>query len=1031
MSYDPKEVQDHVADVLFRHQGRSDHLTHSFATCISEWIPRIIVDNGKQCSAVSAEGREHSFQISCPRFVMGLISPQDAITFHSDYAGRFTCTVAHSIDGKVMSSRHLDLCDFPLMIGALELSEATGPPDGCFVIHGKLKSIPLVKTALPNFPILGGSDYELELRSLHLDKPFRSTSTIQFIVKAKKNNPYYVHARISFMKQTIPVAVIVAAMGFTLEQFKLQVKIMAGQQYDTFVFQNYLAFLDCDECKDEETALLRIATDMKKAGKPQLAKHLIQGEIFPHLNFSADVASAKFCCLADVFARVVLFKAKVIPSTDRDDRENVRVVDPATALAQLFRVQFIEFMRQACRILRSNLAAKKVPDVDAIFNRSRIKIVQAVANGKFSKRKLGVSQNVITTNRTAVDAALRSINSDLMKREGMFLRPRHIHSSQIGFECACETPHGHDCGLKTALASTSRITTASDSNTTMSVILRAFPMEPVVIGTVRPSPNAVKVFNPDGALSYWCQDVHVLLAAFYALRQALSIDPTVTCSVNDTDVRFMCDGGRYVRPLINAARMQDAASCESMAELMVKGCVEYFNPAECKRNKLSYRYQPGATHLEITDTSFVGPVAESAPFFTHNQGPRTVYQTNMAKQAVWSNSTPAQDASASMHKLWYGQVPLVQTKGAHQMGSDKDPSGFNCVVILYPLPDNEEDAIVVSKDAIDRGMGTCSTVRKYSVETKTGNRNERRIENPCRAKAGLQKNVSYDTIRNNGIPAKGALLNEGSVVIGMTVPVKKTSSGKAVTGTVRTDASVQAIEAGRVGKISRVCKPGGDVTTVEVETVRIPCEGDKFASRHAQKGVIGRVVPQCDLPFSEHTGMGPDIVMNPIGIGSRMTMGLVLEFLFGKASAICGEFMGDDQDFHGDTNTKTRKMQDILVKAGFSCSGKESFICGKTGERIQAPLMCGIVHYMRLQHVMFFLFLHVILRVFFPCLRVLVHCFVHCLRVLVHCLFLAYASLFIVCSLLTRPCFTPSCSYIFSSFVFVCLSPVCCVQGLH
>jgi len=377
---------------------------------------------------------------------------------------------------------------------------------------------------------------------------------------------------------------------------------------------------------------------------------------------------------------------------------------------------------------------------------------------------------------------------------------------------------------------------------------------------VQPLPADYKVFDPYGRLFGWCRDIHRLNEVFLEARRSLSIDPFVGRDQDDLllEWRLQADIGRMVRPLVVVSNLHkipqlvaNAARGASILPLLLSnGCLEYVSPSEELSLKVTYILSEDTpfTHLEVTDVAFVGIIAALSPFFRHNQGPRLVYWIGMSKQTI--GTTTAQDmGAATTHNLWYGQKPMVVTRTARDMNMDQIPDCVNVTIIFFPHSYNQEDAIVMNRASIDRGLFVSHSVRTYTAETRATVQDPagERFERPTREQTFCMKDADYSKLEANGLPKLRQAVKGRDVIIGKTIPNKKISSSAVVNAPgslrggdkqkIRRDQSVQVRddEYGTVGSVVLANKPDGDIVKVGVRTVRTPIVGDKFSSRHAQK----------------------------------------------------------------------------------------------------------------------------------------------------------------------------------------------------
>jgi DNA-directed RNA polymerase III subunit RPC2 len=309
-----------------------------------------------------------------------------------------------------------------------------------------------------------------------------------------------------------------------------------------------------------------------------------------------------------------------------------------------------------------------------------------------------------------------------------------------------------------------------------------------------------------------------------------------------------------------------------------------------------------------------------------------------------------------LYTLVYPQKPMVISKTIQLIGYDKLPAGQNATVVVMSFSGYDiEDALVLNKASVDRGFGRCQVFRKYTTELqKYPNGRRERIGDPENEGEGKVKHriAKHEALDDDGLAIVGYKVNNGEAMVKKETPLDQTSTGIGLDrgpGEFRdSSVSYRIADPAYIDKVM-ISQTEKDTTVIKVQTrqTRRPELGDKFSSRHGQKGVVGIIVDQEDLPFSD-SGLSPDIIMNPHGFPSRMTVGKLLECLTGKASIVHGR---PDYGF-GDAfrSHPLEEMSQVLVDHGFSWEGKDYFTSGITGEPLEAYVFNGPIYYQRLKH---------------------------------------------------------------------------------
>ncbi|KAG5440448.1 hypothetical protein PCK2_000476, partial [Pneumocystis canis] len=360
------------------------------------------------------------------------------------------------------------------------------------------------------------------------------------------------------------------------------------------------------------------------------------------------------------------------------------------------------------------------------------------------------------------------------------------------------------------------------------------------------------------------------------------------------------------------------------------------------------------THLEIEPFTILGAVAGLIPYPHHNQSPRNTYQCAMGKQAIgaiaWNQLLRI---DSLLYLMVYPQKPLVKTKTIELINYDKLPAGQNAIIAVMSFSGYDiEDALILNKASIDRGFGRCQVMRKYATTIKRyANGTYDRLEDPGKGENG-QLAWKYETLEEDGLAGVGEKIESGQIYINKQIPINA-NDNKIATGIQQHELSWKASpliykssESGYIDKMM-LTTTDSDQTLIKclVRQTRRPELGDKFSSRHGQKGVCGLIVQQEDMPFDQN-GITPDIIMNPHGFPSRMTVGKMIELLTGKAGVLNGTLQ------YGTAfgNSRIDEMSQILIENGYSYSGKDQLTSGITGEALQAYIFFGPIYYQKLKH---------------------------------------------------------------------------------
>lgn len=446
----------------------------------------------------------------------------------------------------------------------------------------------------------------------------------------------------------------------------------------------------------------------------------------------------------------------------------------------------------------------------------------------------------------------------------------------------------------------------------------------------------------------------------------VSHEMNITYYEDNNEIYIFNDSGRARRPLIivddGVPRLKEehlnkiVKGSIKWSDLIENGIIEYLDAEEEENSYIAMGLNDlneDHTHLEIDPATMLGICAGIIPFSDHNSSPRNTMEAGMTKQALGlyvSNYALRTDTRA--HLLHHPQTPIVKTRIIDATNYDKRPSGQNFVVALMSYEGyNMEDAMVINKGSLERGLARSSFFRAYdTAEKRYPGGQEDKFEVPDKNVKGYRSEEAYRHLDDDGVVNPESYVESGDVLIGKTSPPRFLEEIDEF-GTVaekRRETSV-TVRHGEKGIVDAVLLTetveGSRLAKIRVRDTRQPEFGDKFASRHGQKGVLGLILSPEDIPFTED-GVVPDLIVNPHAIPSRMSVGQVLEMVAGKAGCLEGERV-DGTPFNPELENIIKKQ---LISHGFESAGCESLYNGVTGERIEAEIFIGVAYYQKLHH---------------------------------------------------------------------------------
>ena len=411
------------------------------------------------------------------------------------------------------------------------------------------------------------------------------------------------------------------------------------------------------------------------------------------------------------------------------------------------------------------------------------------------------------------------------------------------------------------------------------------------------------------------------------------------------------------QPLLTEKHIKQLEKNEiSWSDLVKQGVIEYLDAAE-EENALAAFFEKDITsehtHLEITPLAMFGLTTSLVPYSNYNQSTRVNAGSKNQKQALGlyaSNYSVRMDMDVNI--LHYPQKPIVHSIMHDISEYEKHPAGQNIVVAVMSYKGyNMEDAIILNKGSIERGVGRSTYFRpSISEELRYSGGLIDQITIPDKDVKGYKSERDYRFLEEDGIIYPEARVAEGDVIIGKTSPPRFLSSLEEynLAAGTRRESSV-TMKHGEEGIVDFILltenEEGNRLVQVRLRDERMPEVGDKFTSRHGQKGVVGLIVPEADMPFSV-SGIVPDLIFSPHGIPSRMTISHLIEMLAGKVGALAGRYV-NGTTFDAEPEEKLRQE---LKTLGFRENGVETFFNGVTGEMMQAKIYVGNMYYLKLKH---------------------------------------------------------------------------------
>jgi len=621
-------------------------------------------------------------------------------------------------------------------------------------------------------------------------------------------------------------------------------------------------------------------------------------------------------------------------------------------------------------------------------------------------KRLGAVQDLNRLSWYTFISHLRKINLP-MDSSAKVVGPRLLNSSQWGFIDPIDTPDGGNIGLHKHLSISTYVTSGSSAHPIIKWIRANTPLKLVLECSTEQISNSSKVFVNGSWIGVIDTPFELVnLLKLYRRNGVIPVYTSISFDIEHNEVYIYTDSGRLTRPIYYFDDNKLSFERKELIDLLKKGTIKWeqiisgfmeksdenFNTKNNKiydlkklypnigstreeifvklqKNKALLDYVDTAeeeaaliainmddlkknkyyTHLEIDPSLILGVMGNLIIYPEHNPLPRNSFSCGQSKQAVSVYHSNYQMRIDKMGVILnYGQIPLVKSRYLEYINNEEQPYGVNAIVAIMSYTGyNVEDAILINEGSILRGLFRTTYYSMYEAREEsskiTGMNNSKFANIEKNNVIGKKKGYDYSFLDDYGLIKENTELNDKMILIGK---INSNLTNKEVW----IDDSVKP-KKGQLGYVDKsfitLGEEGFNVAKVRLREERIPAIGDKMASRAGQKGTIGLIIPEADMPFTAE-GIKPDLIINPHAIPSRMTIGQIVESLLGIACVSYGAF-GDCTAFQvkGANYTTYGPM---LTKAGFNHTGNHVLYNGMTGEQLEANIYMGPTYYMRLKH---------------------------------------------------------------------------------
>ena len=743
--------------------------------------------------------------------------------------------------------------------------------------------------------------------------------------------------------------------------------------------------------------------EMAKIQKKMLLNKIIRQDLLPHLEEDIPKKVMFLGLMANKLINVMLGNIEV---DDRDALHNKRIETPGVLLSQLFRQNWKKMLNEIGKLFKKKNQSDELPiNVISQIKPSTIEqgIKTALATGVWgvNKTKKGVAQALPRLSWVQSIGYLRRVMAPSMDEStAKVISIRHVNNNQPYLLCCVETPQGAKIGIVKSLAMMSSITCQNSSQIdiikniikTLDYIKHPYDINPLEMNLwvkILLNGNWVGVIKMSKSIEF-----------YNLLKQKRSmtvIDKTTTIIFDHVNKEIKCyfDGGRLYRPLLKVSNneltitpaiiteinnqfnqvdktkswkyllstfpelieYEDIESlnyslvAENIGKLQesvdaMKRVVKYDDITHINRYG-DYRWI-NYTHCEFHAWVMMGTVVSNVPFSNHNYTTRNILHYSQAKQAIGTYLTSYKDRMDISQILYHPQIPIVTTQAMKYNGCLDLPYGENAIVAVCSYNGyNQEDSIMFNETSIQRGIFNADTLKKISSEIlKNPSTSQDDIfTKPDRNVVTGMKQGNYDKLNDKGYAPEETIIENNDAIIGKISPIQPTGNNNKV---YKDSSSI--FKANMTGVVDRVHTGVYNSDGYEMYNLRIRMErtlmvGDKMTTRHGQKGTVGITYPYKDMPFTE-SGIVPDLILNPHGFPSRMSLGDFIECIASKEGAETGRFI-DGTPFN---NYDVSQFPEALKKLGYSPHGTEVMYCGLTGRKMDVEIFIGPMYNVRLKH---------------------------------------------------------------------------------
>ncbi|KAG8953380.1 DNA-directed RNA polymerase III core subunit ret1 [Tulasnella sp. 408] len=880
------------------------------------------------------------------------ITPNECRLRDQTYSGRIMVTIEYTRGGNIIRKSDVSIGRIPIMLRSnkcvlagkdhkqlARMMECPLDPGGYFIVKGTEKVI-LVQEQLSKNRIIVETDPIKNVVQASVTSSTHERKSKTYV--ATKHNKIYL--RHNTFTEDIPIVIALKALGVQSDK---EILLLCAGNEDSYknTFAINLEEASRLEVFTHHQALEYIGSRVKAkrsfgfgpvAKRPpwEEAMEALATIVLAHVPVINFDFKPKAIYVGTMTRRVLMAMDNEKLVDDRDYVGNKRLELAGQLLSLLFEDLFKKFNQDIKMLVDKEFKkTSRTQVVDAYQYMSygdaiTAGFVRAISTGNWSLKRFKMERAGVThvLSRLSFISALGMMTriSSQFEKTRKVSGPRALQPSQWGVLCPSDTPEGEACGLVKNLALMTHITTDVDEDPIVRLVFMLGVEDiTLVTGAEIYSPGTF-VVNVNGSIVGLTRAPHRFVANFRKVRRAGRINEFVSIYINHhhRTVHIASDGGRICRPLIIVEGGRPTVTADhirasnnfllktgsvSFDDFLTKGLVEYLDVNEENDSYIAlyeHMITPTTTHLEIEPFTLLGAVAGLIPYPHHNQSPRNTYQCAMGKQAIGAiASNQFNRIDTLLYFSVYPQQPMVKTKTIELIGYDQLPAGQNATVAVMSYSGYDiEDALILNK-----------ACRHVLIEVMGVVRYDRLADPPAKDE--------YLAVDTDGLGAPGERIESGDVYVNKQTPVETKEMVPDIEKTPysSTPMKYKSPIHGYIDKVLLTNMENDQILIkVNIRQTRRPELGDKFSSRHGQKGVCGLIVNQEDLPFNDQ-GINPG---NPDST---------------RPSVPIRKLIVED-------------MSRLLIECGFNYAGKDSLTSGITGEVQEAYTYFGPIFYQKLKH---------------------------------------------------------------------------------